>query len=134
MFRVKYFFMLKIIRVSRRNPRELEEPARIYASAKHEASINLESLAQQIAKRCSLTSTDVNAALHALMEIVPDELLEGKIVTLGQLGSFCLSVRSEGVETPEQLSRSAIKGLKIQYRPGKELKKKLRMVEYTFVA
>jgi hypothetical protein len=58
-------------------------------------------------------------------------LTNGKIVALGDLGTFCVNVKSDGVVTPEEFTASVVKGTKILYRPTKELKKKLRMIDVT---
>jgi nucleoid DNA-binding protein len=63
------------------------------------------------------------------MDIIPVELGKGSIVNLGTLGSFFVTVRSDGAETAEEITASMIKRLKIQYRPTKELKKQLRLID-----
>lgn len=117
--------------ISKRNPREpLAEP-KFYASAIHDDKVDLDGLATIIANRCSLRRADVHGVLIALMDAIPDELIEGKIIALGDLGTFCVNVKSEPAETGEDLSSSMVKGVKLMYRPSKELKKKLRMVDVT---
>ena len=118
--------------ISRLNPQARTEAPRFYASAVHDARIELDDLATMVADRCSLRRADVHGVLVALMDLVPDQLLNGNIVSLGQLGSFYANVSSEGAETEEQLSVSKVRGVNIRYRPTKELKKKLRMIDYKF--
>ncbi len=109
-----------------------EDPAKLYASAIHSAKIDIAGLAVAVSERCSLRRSDVQGALLALMEIIPNELLKGNIISLGELGSFYTSVISEGVKTEEDLSITMVKGTRIKYRPTKELKKKLRMIDLSF--
>lgn len=108
------------------------EAPKLYASAQHDARIELDDLATTVAERCSLRRADVHGVLVALRDIIPSELLEGNIVALGELGSFYAAVSSEGVETEEELSVTQVRGVNIRYRPTKELKKKLRMIDYSF--
>lgn len=124
--------MIKLKTVAKRNPLEVEMPPKYYASAMHDASVDLDGLATAVSNRCSLRRSDVHGVLIALMDIIPDELSNGKIVTLDSLGSFYINVKSEGAETPEELSHSYVKGLKVQYRPALKLKKQLKMIDLSF--
>jgi len=118
--------------VLKRNPLEPETAPKFYASAIHDGKLDLDSLATSVAERCSLRRADVHGVLVALMDIIPDELVNGKIISLGQLGSFYVTIKSEGAATEEELSPGLVNGTKIQYRPTKELKKKLRMIDVSF--
>lgn len=124
--------MLKVKAVQKKNPREPEADPKFYASAVHDAKVDLNNLAVSVAERCSLRRADVHGVLVALMDIIPAELSSGKIVALGDLGSFYVNVKSEGSITEEELSPKMVKGMKIQYRPTKELRKKLRTIDVSF--
>ena len=124
--------MIKLKLVPKRNPQLPEDPAKLYASAIHSSKIDIAGLATAVSERCSLRRSDVQGALLALMEIIPNELLKGNIISLGELGSFYTSVISDGVKTEEDLSVSMVKGTRIKYRPTKELRKKLRMIDVSF--
>lgn len=108
---------------------EPEAAPKYYASAVHTAKVDLDGLATAVSERCSLRRADVHGVLVALMDLIPNELLKGNIVSLGDLGSFYVSVKSEGSKTEEELLPSMVTGHKIQYVPTKELKKKLRMID-----
>lgn len=126
--------MLYLKSVERINPQAPEEAAKFYASAIHDVRVELDSLATMVAQRCSMQRADVHGVLVALMDIIPDQLLDGNIVALGDLGSFYASVSSDGVASEEELSTTMIRGIKIQYRPTNELKKKLRMLDFSFAS
>jgi len=123
---------LKVKLINKRNPRQPEDPPKFYASAMHERKIGLDELATSVSNRCSLRRSDVHGVLIALMDIIPEELGNGSILNLGQLGSFCVNVKSGGSDTAEEHSGSLIAGLKIQYRPTKELRKQLRMIDVSY--
>ena len=125
--------MLDLKRVPKRNPLEPETAPKFYASASHGAHVDLDDLATEVADRCSLKRADVHGVLVGLMDIIPDVLLDGKIVSLSQLGSFYMTVKSEGAEIKDDLSIGMVKGVKIQYRPTKELKHKMKMVDFSFI-
>jgi len=126
--------MINVRGVLKRNPREPETAPLVYASAQHDARIDLNSLATSVAERCSLRRADVHGVLVALMDIIPNELLAGNIVSLGELGSFYVTVKSDPAETVEDLKPSMIKSSKIRYVPTKELKKELRMLDVSIIS
>jgi predicted histone-like DNA-binding protein len=115
--------------VSKRNPKEPEAAPRFYASAVHGARVDLNSMAYEVSMRCTMSRADVHGVLVALTEIIPEKLEQGKIVAIDGLGTFCVNVKSEGAENPEGVSPALVKGLKLLYRPTKELKKKLRTID-----
>jgi predicted histone-like DNA-binding protein len=125
--------MINLKAIPKRNPQVPEEVPKLYASAIHESKIELDGLAIAVAQRCSLRRADVHGVLVALMDLIPDELLQGNIISLGELGSFYATISSEGVDTEEELSVSMVKGSKIQYRPTKVLRNKLKMLDFKFV-
>ncbi len=117
--------------ITKRNPKEPLEDPKFYASAIHGEKVDLNKLATIIANRCSLRRADVHGVLIALMDAIPDELIEGNIIALGDLGTFCVNVKSDPADSLEELSPSKVKGLKLLYRPTKELKRKMRMIDVT---
>lgn len=123
---------LKVKKVNKRNPRLPDDPLKFYSSAVHERKIELDELATSVSERCSLRRSDVHGVLIALMDIIPDQMSKGAIVNLGKLGSFYVSVKSEGTDTEAEQTSSMITGMKIQYRPTKELKKQLRMIDVSY--
>ncbi|MDP3914549.1 MAG: HU family DNA-binding protein [Bacteroidota bacterium] len=123
---------LKLKKVNKRNPRLPEDAPKFYASAMHGRKIALDELASSVSERCSLRRSDVHGVLIALMDIIPDELGRGSIVNLGKLGSFYVSVKSEGTDTAEEQTPAMVSGMKIQYRPTKELRKQLRMIDVSY--
>jgi hypothetical protein len=53
-------------------------------------------------------------------------------LNLGKLGSFCVGVKSDGADTAEEHTATMVTGMKIQYRPTKELRKQLRMIDVSY--
>jgi nucleoid DNA-binding protein len=59
-----------------------------------------------------------------------EHLAEGKIVRLGNFGAFQVSVSSEGAETEAKFNASLIKGNKVVFRPGTDLKEMQNNLKY----
>ncbi len=117
--------------VERHNPLKPSDPKKIYALAKSAGEVNLKQLSKDIAARCTVNSSDTLAVLDALIQQLTKELEEGRIVRMGDFGSFQLSISSEGIAAKEVFNSSLIKKSRIIFRPGKDLRDMLAVVSYT---
>ncbi|GIZ14976.1 HU family DNA-binding protein [Capnocytophaga catalasegens] len=117
--------------VERKNLLDKQAASKFYASAKADGEINLKAISKEISNASSTVSdTDVLAVLNDLIKILTKHLSDGKIVKLGDFGNFQITVNSEGAETAEKFNASHIKGNKIQFRPGADLRDMLKTVKY----
>ena len=71
-----------------------------YAHTLRGSEVTLDEIEQQIQDCCSVTRADVRAVVTALQEVVARDLKDGHVVSLGELGKFYLSIRSESVDNP----------------------------------
>jgi predicted histone-like DNA-binding protein len=108
--------------VPRRDPRDLESPPQYYPVVKSNGRINQRGLAQKGTKMSTMSAADLAAGLEVLLDLIPEQLLEGKIVDLGDFGSFRLTVKTEGSETEEDVTANNIKSIHVRFTPGKEFK------------
>lgn len=115
---------------SRKNPQDLTAPEKYYAAAIGNGETDLEALATMIAYQSTLTDTDCYAVLKSLEHNIINELNQGRIVKLGSLGNFQISVSSEGKNMPEEVTATDIKKSRILFRPGKKLRNLLKAVSY----
>ena len=116
------------------NLKDATAPRKFYAIAKSSGEETVRQLATEISKRSGLSSSDVFAVIEAFIDLIPERIAEGKIVRLGEFGSFYLTISSEGVETAEAFTSSLIKGNSLKFRPGKIVQKVLDTVEYSKLA
>lgn len=113
------------------NPGKPEAPKKFYANAKSSGEVTFRSLSKEIAGASTTVSdTDVMAVLNDLSKALSRHLAEGRIVRFGDFGSFQISVSSEGAETAAKFNTSMIRGAKIQFRPGVDLRDMLATVKY----
>ena len=70
------------------------------------------------------------AVIEALLYAVPRHLKEGKIVKLGQLGTFYLRVRGQGVDDPADFDVYKVRSSRIHFHPGKILRRMLKTIQY----
>ena len=117
----------------RYNPKAPEEPRKYYAFPKTSGSVDLRELAKRISRESTVSMMDTLAVLEGIFQVIPDYLMEGNIVDLGQLGSLRLSISSEGAENPDEFTVSMIRKTNILFRPGSEFKDELATVKFNRV-
>jgi hypothetical protein len=114
----------------RKNPQDMVAPEKFYAAAISNGETDMESLAEMIAYQSTLTDTDCYAVLRSLEHNIVNELRQGRIVKLGSLGNFQVSISSEGKVSPEDVSATDITKSRILFRPGKKLRNLLGTLSY----
>ena len=70
------------------------------------------------------------AAAETMLTLIPLELLEGKIVDLGDFGTFRLSIKAEGSDTEEEVTSYNVKSVHVRFTPGKAFKEALKSVKF----
>lgn len=116
--------------VQRYNPLNRSEAPKFYPAPKWVEEYNLRKLSDLIARHCTLTPADVTAVLEALLSELPDLLMSGHIVRLGDFGILKLSFKGEGRGTAEDVTAKEIKNPHILFLPGVEFKQRLQKTDY----
>jgi predicted histone-like DNA-binding protein len=92
--------------------------------------MTMEDLIKSIEKMAALTGAEIRGVMYSMVDAMENMLKRGYAVRLGELGSMRLSISSEGKETAEEVTASAIKGAKVLFTPGKSIKKLIKDLEY----
>ncbi len=122
--------MVKLKSIGRRNPQDNTAPEQYYAHAVADGFVDLERLAFLVSNQCTVREADCLAVLNALQHNVMDELSQGRVVQLGNLGNFQVGVRSNPSEQLGEVSPTNVRSAHINYRPGKRIKNMLKALEY----
>lgn len=93
-----------------------------YANPVYTGEITLDQLTEKIEKISTVSGADIRAVLYALVDVIPSELANSQIVRVGDLGSFRISLSSEGKEKEEDITANSIKSSKILFTPGAKLR------------
>jgi predicted histone-like DNA-binding protein len=101
-----------------------------YPCAVSQGEVDLNHLSKIIASRCSMSKADCFGVVMALSEVLGESLSEGRIVKIDNLGSFQLSLSGTPADTTDELGKTNIKKAKINFKPAKELNKRLRDIVY----
>ena len=125
---------IKLKKIQRRNPLAADAPRKWYLTQNSTGRADIEVVAGHIAQRTSLARGDILNVLSTLIEVIPTIFQSGQSVQLGHLGSFSVSVTSEGKDTPEALSARDVKQKRIVYTPSVELKRSIATLSCEVVA
>ena len=106
--------------VPKKNPSKQDDPPKYYAQVVSSGEMSMRQVAKQISAISTVSTTDTVAVIEAFLTVVPQTLADGKIVRLGDFGSFSLNVNSDGAETSEKLGKTDIRKATVKFRPSKE--------------
>ena len=121
---------VKYVSAAKIDPGNPEKPPKYYAKPRGGRKVKFEELVDLISKVSSLNYGQIVGALGAFMEVITVELQQGREVELESIGTFYLTLQSQGVEHPDLLNSGHIERARIRFRPGKRLKKMTRSLHY----
>ena len=111
------------------NPQDRTEK-KFYALAQKTGDTRMDELCDEIVQISALSKSDVYGVLYALLEVLPRHLTNGRSVHLEGLGSFRISLRSSTEDSEDDVDVHSIKGARVLFTTGKDLKKALSNLKY----
>ena len=121
---------LKYRLIQRVNPRMPEQQRKFYAQVVSKGEISVRELAEEIAEISTVSSVDTLAVIESFIQLIPKHLARGVMVRLGDFGSYSIGISSNGADSEEEFSERLIKGAKIYFRPGRQLKRAISAIEF----
>lgn len=107
------------------------EPAqKAYAIPKYNGTTDMDTLCRMIGARSTVSSADVKAVLDNLNFVLDMELQAGRIVQLGELGNFRLSLSSEGAASVDDFKPAMLRTAKVIFTPGSPLRDTRKSVHF----
>ena len=103
---------------------------KFYASPVLDGEMSMAEMTTAIEKICTVSGADIRAVLYALVDVSIDNLSNGTIVRLGELGSLRPSLSSEGKPTEAEITSSCVKSASILFSPGTRIKEMLDTVKF----
>lgn len=107
---------------ARKKPNAPSEPEKFYANAQSRGYVSIEEISERLSRATTVTRADTKAVLAALEDEITDALQNGEIVQLGDVGTFRVSLSSEGTDKEDEFSPAKIKAVKVLYRPSAKIK------------
>lgn len=116
--------------IQRGKPGDPSAPKKWYATPVKTGTVTQKNIASQVSGRSSLTAGDISNVIQNLLELLPEELMKGNSVQLGDFGTFRASFSSEGVEKEKDFNVAKIKDIKIIFTPSPDFKRKLTDIKF----
>ena len=121
---------VKYIIVPYKIPSKPNEPVVYYPRLKSSGEINLREIARAISNISTVSTVDTIAVLEGLLQIIPNNIAKGKIVKLGDFGSFYLTIKAEGASDAGSVTPTRIIKNKLHFRAGKIMQQVLNTIKY----
>ncbi|MDR0558785.1 MAG: HU family DNA-binding protein [Prevotellaceae bacterium] len=122
---MKYKLIAKV------NPLKREDPKKWYASPVNPGRLTVKDFARTIASRSSaLPRSDIEDVLDSFLEELSVVLTTGMSVKLGEFGTMRLILQSGAADTHDEFDSSKIKGVKVAFTPGTELKNHINNIVF----
>lgn len=120
----------------RPNPQEKNDPHKYYASPQVSDNVSMDEFCRHIASHGSVYSrADVQSVLAQSVDCLREMLLDGKQVSLGDLGSFKIGLKSKGAITAEDFNPvTHIKSVHVNWTPGTQFRNLRGDVTWNLVA
>ena len=116
------------------NPIHPEKDPQAYAKPQVSEVMSFRKFVQHIADHGGYTRGKVKGVLSDMCTCLVEMLLEGKKVLLDELGSFWISLSSEGAESVEKFTANNIKAVNIVFTPGIDFENLISKAEFESVA
>lgn len=120
----------------RPNPQEKGTPPKYYATPQVSDNVSMDEFCRHIASHGSVYSrADVQSVLSQAVDCLREFLLDGKQVSLGDLGSFKIGLSSKGTLTADEFNPAIhVKSVHVNWNPGMEFKNLMGDAEWNLVA
>lgn len=102
--------MIKYVIQEKKNP--LTGEVKYYPQIAPATPMTVDQIIKRVEKRSTVSSADVKAVLDALQYEVIDALESGNTVRLGDLGSFRLTIKADGMATAAEAKKQGAKLIK----------------------
>lgn len=115
--------MYKYKLIQRGNPQNENAPKKWYASPLSEAAQEVKEMTRAATENTTVAPKEMEAALELLGNYARQQLLQGHMVKVGDLGTLRITFQSDGVENiTDYQASSMIKNPRILFTPAKEFR------------
>lgn len=121
--------LIIITHIGKTNPTDSSLPMFYYPRAIKSGEVDLEKLSEQIANGSSLTIVDCYAVIVSLVATFTS-IKWWKIMRLGQLCAFQISVKGTVNPATQTLTSKSVTSASILFRPGKKFKAMLKNLTF----
>lgn len=115
--------MYKYKLVQKSNPRDLDAPKKWYATSVGEKAQNVKAMTRAATENTTTAPIEMEAALELLGKYAVQQLQQGHIVRVGNLGTLRVTFKSEGAALVTEFNASSmISHPRVVFTPSKEFR------------
>ena len=115
-------------------PGKPEQGNKTFPVAQYAQNLSLDDMAKHMSGHGSkYTKGDIMAVTTQLVECIREQMLLGNRVSLGDLGTFYVSLKSEPANNAESFSTSLIKDVNVRWRPSTQFKSLINEASFNYV-
>jgi predicted histone-like DNA-binding protein len=112
--------------IPRKNPQKPEEPAKYHAQASSRGKITVEQLLDAVCEETTLNRDEARMAVNRIFKKAGDFIDLGFNVHFGDLGYIHVSLKSKGVDTPEEVTAAQVTDIVPRFVFGKKLRDSIK--------
>ncbi|MDR2927728.1 MAG: HU family DNA-binding protein, partial [Cytophagaceae bacterium] len=109
-------------KTERSKPFDPNAPKRWYPVIKSTGMIKEREVAKLLADETTLNPKEAEMAVSQLLKVVTGQLLEGKTVQLGSLGSFRLTASTVASDSEAEVTAAKISKINVRFSESEDLK------------
>lgn len=117
--------------LQRQDPRDRTLPGKFYAALTNRYEITFDELLNEIIDISTVSIGDTYNVLQSLIHLIKKHLQEGRTLKVGDLGTFYVTINSEGMETEEEVDANTIQKANIRFRPSVKLKDAMNRLKFS---
>lgn len=106
------------------------EQTKFYPNSVAAGLYTTDDMAREISESSSFTEADMIGALRGMSDIIITKLKLGYNVKLDGIGTFSLSLTSEGFDTEEECKPGRVKVRKITFKADRKLKREMTGLKF----
>ena len=115
--------------IERVNPQDRTKK-KYYASANITGRTSTRHLCKEVEQLSALSGAEVRGVLYTLSELLPKHLAQGRSVEIEGIGTFRISLISEGEDKAVDVDTRSIQGPRFIFNPSKELLQGIQNLHY----
>jgi predicted histone-like DNA-binding protein len=116
--------------LQRQDPRDRSVPGKFYAALTKRYEITFDELLNEIIDISTVSIGDTYNVLQTLIHLIKKHLQEGRTLKVGDLGTFYVTINSDGKDSDQEVDSNSIKKANIRFRPSVKLKDAMNRLKF----
>lgn len=111
--------------VQKGNPGKPTDAKKYFLQSKIRGSKSYQQVLTEAARNNALNAKEIDGGIYAFLQAMMSDLEDGFSVEIEGLGTFSISISSEGARTEPEATPLKVKEISVAFRPKSEVRKKI---------